>query len=30
MIFGTETENAVYLWWTERYDFTDGCSYRVI
>lgn len=30
MVFGTETDNAVYLWWNKRYDFTDGCYYRVI
>ncbi len=30
MIYASETENTVYLWWDKRYDFIDGCYYRVM
>ncbi len=30
MIYASESENAIYLWWDKRYDFTDGCYYRVV
>ncbi len=30
MIYASENENAIYLWWDKRYDFIDGCYYRVV
>ncbi len=30
MIYASEVENAIYLWWDRRYEFVDGCYYRII